>query len=67
MSTIYRITYPNSKTYIGQGRTDSITYFVCANGALIEDDFTEEDFIEEERADFTMTSGPPHDSLTSRL
>ena len=62
MSTIYRITYPNSKTYIGQGRTDSITYFVCANGALIEDDFTEE-----ERADFTMTSGPPHGSLTSRL
>ena len=27
MSTIYRITYPNGKIYIGQDRTNSINYF----------------------------------------
>ena len=49
MSTIYRISYPNGKIYIGQDRTDSINYFGSANGSLIEQDFTEE-----ERADFTI-------------
>jgi len=32
MNIIYKITYPNGKIYVGQDRTDSITYFGNANG-----------------------------------
>lgn len=48
--TIYKITYPNGKIYIGQDRTDDINYFGSAKGALIELDFTRED-----RKSFTIT------------
>ena len=37
---IYKITYPNSKIYIGKDLTDSINYFGSANSKLIEKDFT---------------------------
>ncbi len=42
MKVIYKITYPNGKTYIGQDLTDSINYFGSANSKLIEKDFTRE-------------------------
>ena len=37
---IYKITYPNGKIYIGQDRTDSITYFGSPNNDIVERDFT---------------------------
>ncbi len=40
MPVVYKITYPNSKIYIGQDRTDSINYFGSADSRLIERDFT---------------------------
>lgn len=46
---VYKITYPNGKIYIGQDRTDSITYFGSAKSALVERDFTEE-----QRKDMTI-------------
>jgi hypothetical protein len=46
---IYKITYPNGKTYVGQDRTDSINYFGGASSKLIERDFTRE-----QRRDFTI-------------
>ncbi len=39
---IYKITYPNSKIYIGKDLTDSINYFGSASDELIEKDFTRE-------------------------
>lgn len=48
MKTIYKITYPNGKIYIGQDITDTMNYFGSADSALIEKDFTRErqrDFI----------------------
>ena len=50
MNIIYKITYPNGKIYIGQDRTDSITYFGSANSDLIAKDFTQE-----QRRRFTVT------------
>jgi hypothetical protein len=50
MSTIYKITYPNGKIYIGQDRTDSISYFGSANNHLIAQDFSKE-----QRERFTVT------------
>lgn len=50
MNVIYKITYPNCKIYIGQGRTDSINYFGSASSDLIA-----EDFAREERRSFTIT------------
>jgi hypothetical protein len=49
MATIYKITYPNGKIYIGQDRTDSINYFGSADSKIIAQDFSEE-----EREDFTI-------------
>ncbi len=46
---IYKITYPNSKVYIGQDRTGSINYFGSANSELIARDFSPA-----ERRDFTI-------------
>lgn len=48
-NVIYKITYPNGKIYIGQDRTDTVTYFGSVNSALIAADFTRE-----QRADFTV-------------
>ena len=42
MKIIYKITYPNSKIYIGKDLTDSINYFGSANDILIAADFTRE-------------------------
>ena len=39
MNVIYKITYPNGKIYVGQGRTDSINYFGSADSDLIAKDF----------------------------
>lgn len=50
LKTIYKITYPNGKFYIGQDLTDSINYFGSANNKVIEQDFTRE-----ERRNFTIT------------
>ena len=50
LKTIYKITYPNGKFYIGQYLTDSINYFGSANNKVIEQDFTRE-----ERRNFTIT------------
>ena len=49
MIVIYKITYPNGKTYVGQDRTNSINYFGSASSALIARDFTHE-----QRQDFTV-------------
>jgi hypothetical protein len=49
MKVIYKITYPNSKIYIGLDLTDTINYFGSANSKLIEQDFTRE-----QRRDFTI-------------
>lgn len=50
LKTIYKITYPNGKIYIGQDLTDSINYFGSADSKVIEKDFTRE-----ERRNFTIT------------
>ena len=42
MKVIYKITYPNGKTYIGQDITGSAGYFGSPNRKLIERDFTRE-------------------------
>jgi hypothetical protein len=46
---VYKITYPNGKIYVGQDRTDTLTYFGSVNSRLIERDFTRE-----QRRDFTV-------------
>ncbi len=40
MKVIYKITYPNSRIYVGQDVTDNINYFSSASSALIAQDFT---------------------------
>ena len=47
---IYKTTFPNGKIYVGQDRTNSITYFGSASAALVAADFSEED-----RRSFTVT------------
>lgn len=49
-SIVYRITYPNGKIYVGQDRTNSISYFGSPSDALIAKDFTDE-----QRQSFTVT------------
>lgn len=49
MKVIYKITYPNSKIYVGKDLTDSINYFGSAGDSLIAQDFTRE-----QRRDFTI-------------
>lgn len=49
MPTIYKITYPNGKIYIGQDRTDTLTYFGSVNSALVAADFNPQ-----EQADFSI-------------
>ena len=60
MKVIYRITYPNGKTYIGMDLTDSINYFGSANSRLIERDFTRE-----QRRDFRIRKEIPWESETA--
>jgi hypothetical protein len=40
VATIYKITYPNGKIYIGQDRTNDINYFGSADSRTIAADFT---------------------------
>jgi hypothetical protein len=40
MPTIYRITYPNGKIYIGSGMTDTLTYFGSVNNDAVTRDFS---------------------------
>lgn len=47
---VYLIRYPNGKVYVGQDRTDAITYFGSVNPDLVAADFTEE-----QRQSFTIT------------
>jgi hypothetical protein len=47
--TVYKITFPNGKIYIGQDRTDSLTYFGSASSELVAKDFTLE-----QMQDFTV-------------
>ena len=49
MNVIYKITYPNGKIYIGQDRTNTLTYFGSPDNNLIERDFTRD-----EKRDFTI-------------
>jgi hypothetical protein len=60
MNIIYKITYPNGKIYVGQDRTDSITYFGSADSGLIAKDFTQE-----QRRRFTVTREVLWESETS--
>ena len=48
-AVVYKITYPNGKIYIGQDRTNTLTYFGSVDSRLIERDFTPT-----ERRDFTV-------------
>lgn len=40
MKTVYKVTYPNGKIYVGLDLTGSVNYFGSANSAIIEKDFT---------------------------
>jgi hypothetical protein len=48
-AVVYKITYPNGKIYIGQDRTDTLTYFGSVDKRLVE-----QDFAPEQRRDFTI-------------
>lgn len=49
MPTVFKITYPNGKIYVGSDMTDTLTYFGSVNSRLIEQDFSPE-----QRSDFTV-------------
>ncbi|MDH5709568.1 MAG: GIY-YIG nuclease family protein [Hylemonella sp.] len=49
-SIVYKITFPNGKIYVGQDRTNSITYFGSPSESYVAKDFTKE-----ERRRFTLT------------
>jgi hypothetical protein len=49
VKTVYKITYPNGKIYVGMDLTGSANYFGSANSEIIEQDFTPEQL-----ADFTI-------------
>jgi len=49
VSSIYKITYPNGKIYIGKDLTDTLNYFGSADRGMIEADFTPE-----QSRDFTI-------------
>ena len=61
VKVIYKITYPNTKIYVGQDRTDSINYFGSASSVLIAQDFTRE-----QRRDFTIRREILWESETAR-
>ncbi len=47
--TIYHITYPNGKIYVGMDLTGTLTYFGSVNSQLVEADHTAE-----QRRDFSI-------------
>jgi hypothetical protein len=49
-SVIYKIIYPNGKIYVGQDRTNTLTYFGSPKSAYVAADFTPE-----QRQRFTVT------------
>lgn len=49
-SVVYKITYPNGKIYVGQDRTNSISYFGSPDDVYVAKDFTKA-----ERQRFTVT------------
>jgi hypothetical protein len=49
VKTVYKITYPNGKIYVGLDLTGSVNYFGSASSAIIEQDLTPE-----ELRDFTI-------------
>ena len=52
VATIYKITYPNGKIYIGQDRTNDVNYFGSADSLTIARDFSQarrDDFIVRKR------------------
>ena len=49
-SVVYKVTYPNGKIYVGQDRTNSITYFGSPDEAYVAKDFTKA-----QRQRFTVT------------
>jgi hypothetical protein len=49
-SIIYKVTYPNGKIYVGQDRTNSISYFGSPDDAYVARDFTKA-----QRQRFTVT------------
>ena len=50
MKTVYKITYPNGKIYVGMDLTNTIDYFGSPSSDLIAKDFTGE-----QRRSFTIT------------
>ena len=50
MKVVYKITYPNGKIYVGQDRTNSITYFGSPSEPYVAKDFSKA-----ERQRFTVT------------
>ncbi len=42
MPTVFKITYPSGKSYIGSDMTDTLTYFGSVNSRLVEQDFSPE-------------------------
>jgi hypothetical protein len=49
LKTVYKITYPNGKIYIGKDLVHNVNYFGSASGELIGADFTLQ-----EQLDFTI-------------
>lgn len=49
MPSVYKITYPNEKIYVGSDMTDTLTYLGSVDSELVEQDFTTE-----QRRDFTI-------------
>ena len=49
MKVVYKITYPNGKIYVGQDRTDTLTYF-----GSVSDHAVKLDFSREQQRDFTI-------------
>jgi hypothetical protein len=49
LKTLYRITYPNGKIYVGMDLTGTMLYFGSVDSKLVEADHDEE-----QRHDFTI-------------
>jgi hypothetical protein len=62
MQVVYKITYPNSKIYVGSDLTDDISYFGSANIEAIAKDFTRK-----QRRDFTVRRQILWESATASI
>ena len=61
MKAVYKVTFPNGKIYVGQDRTDTITYFGSTDPALVAADFP----TREKRQTFAVTREILWDSETA--